>query len=185
MDIQLNSQVLKTNWPTPGGLQTTGGSTKGVYAEKGDPIYQKDMDADEDGVITFEEFKEYCLENDISAAEIKQMLENRLNYQLGNERAKISAEIREIKSDAEAVYAKEGDEKYEKEMDEDGDGKITYDEYMKYCEEHEESKSEKEPEKAVMETTPDGEKVVFKNSGKALNTYSETEKPETKVEKEV
>lgn len=186
MDIQLNSQILSTSPACTNNFQTTAGSKQGVYAEKGDPIYQKEMDSDEDGVITFEEFKDYCLENDISADEMKQMLKNRLNYQLGNEREKISAEIREIKSDSEVVYAKEGEEDYDKEMDEDGDGKITYEEYMKYCEEHEETKTEKEPEKAVIESSTDNEKVVIKNSGKAVNKYSESEntKTETKIEKE-
>lgn len=42
---------------------------------------------------------------------------------------------------------------YQKDMDpdEDGDGKITYDEYMKYCQEQEECQDKKQPEKASIE----------------------------------
>ena len=34
------------------------------YAKKGEPIYQKDMDYDEDGVVSLDEFQKYCKEND-------------------------------------------------------------------------------------------------------------------------
>ena len=156
-----------------------------VYAEKGDVIYQKDMDKDDDGVITFQEFTDYCDENDISYAERKQMLQNRLELQLHKDRARVSAEIKKIESDKNALYAKEGDEKYDKEMDKDGDGKVTYDEYMRYCQEQEEAQENKQPEKAELEKKED-DKVVVKNEGKAINKYAkaETEEPESKVEKE-
>ncbi len=136
-------------------------------------MYQKDMDKDEDGIITLQEFNDYCDENDISYAQRKQMLENRLQYQLNTEHAKASEEVRKIQPEIEKVYAEEGDEEYDKAMDEDGDGKVTYDEYMKYCNEQEETK-EKEPSNAKMER--EDEEVVIKNPVKAVSTYEQTEK---------
>ena len=153
-----------------------------VYARKGEPMYQKDMDADEDGVITFQEFNDYCDENDISYGERQQMLQNRLEFQLHADRAESSEQIRQIKPEGEAVYAKEGDDENDEEIDSNGDGKITYDEYMKYCEEQEKAQETTQPEKAELST--DEEKVVVKNEGKAINQYTKTEAPEPKIEEE-
>lgn len=155
-----------------------------VYAKKGDPMYQKEMDANEDGVITLEEFRDYCKEHDISVKQQQQMLRDRLNYQLNNERAESSEQISKIESESEAIYAKEGDDKYKEEIDSNNDGKITYDEYLKYCEEQEKAQETTQPEKAELST--DEERIVVKNEGKAINQYTktETEEPESKVEKE-
>ena len=161
-----------------------------VYAEKGDPTYQKEMDADEDGVITMEEFIKYCKDNGISPSEQAQMLQNRLDLQLHKDRARVSAEIKEIKSEGDAIYAKEGEDNYEEEIDANKDGKITYDEYMRYCEENEKPKEKQQPQEAVSEKTVDEEsgkeQFVVKNDGKAINTYikNENDKEQTKVEKE-
>lgn len=172
-NLMINSQVMKTSFsPTA----TTNTNAKGaVYAEKGQPMYQKDMDKDEDGVITLEEFTTYCDENDISYTQRKQMLENRLNYQLRTEHAKVSTEISKIKPKEEEIYAKEGDEKYDEEIDENGDGKITYDEYIKYCEEHEKDAPENSSS-AKMEKEDD--EVVIKNPSKAILSYSKSENGE-------
>lgn len=170
-NLMLNSQVMKSSFSP---IASMNSKAKGaVYAEKGQPMYQKDMDKDEDGIITLQEFNDYCDENDISYAQRKQMLENRLQYQLNTEHAKASEEVRKIQPEIEKVYAEEGDEEYDKAMDEDGDGKVTYDEYMKYCNEQEETK-EKEPSNAKMER--EDEEVVIKNPVKAVSTYEQTEK---------
>lgn len=155
-----------------------------IYAKKGDPMYQKDMDADEDGVVTFEEFNNYCDENDISYSQRKTMLQSRLNYQLNTERTESSEQIRKIESKSEAVYAEEGDDKYNEEIDSNNNGKITYNEYLKYCEEQENSQNPHQTEKA--ELSNDEEKILVKNEGKAINQYakSETEEPDSKIEEE-
>ena len=148
------------------------------------------MDADEDGVITMEEFIKYCKDNGISPSEQAQMLQNRLDLQLHKDRARVSAEIKEIKSEGDAIYAKEGEDNYEEEIDANKDGKITYDEYMRYCEENEKAKEKQQPQEAVSEKTVDEEsgkeQFVVKNDGKAINTYikNENDKEQTKVEKE-
>ena len=55
---------------------------------------------------------------------------------------------------------------------------------MKYCEEQEKAQETTQPEKAELST--DEERIVVKNEGKAINQYTktETEEPESKVEKE-
>lgn len=153
-----------------------------VYAKKGDPMYKKEMDTNEDGVITLEEFRDYCKEHDISVKQQQQMLRDRLNYQLNTERTESSEQISKIESEAETIYAKKGDDKYKEEIDSNNDGKITYDEYMKYCEEQEKAQETQQPEKAELSTNE--EKVVVKNEGKAINQYTKTEAPEAKIEKE-
>lgn len=181
-NLMINSQVMKTSFsPTV----TANTNAKGaVYAEKGQPMYQKDMDKDGDGVITLEEFNTYCDENDISYSQRKQMLENRLNYQLSTELINVSSEISKIKPKEENIYAKEGDEKYDEEIDENNDGKITYDEYIKYCEE-----SEKDilgnSSNAKMEK--EEEAVVIKNPSKAISSYTKNRNGETesRIENEV
>lgn len=155
-----------------------------VYAKKGEPMYQKEMDANEDGVITLEEFRDYCKEHDISVKQQQQMLRDRLNYQLQTERAQSSEQIRQIETETEDFYAKEGDEKYKEEIDENGDGKITYEEYLKYCEAQEKLQESIRAEKAQLETKD--EQVIIKNEGKAINQYAKTDsdEPESKIEKE-
>lgn len=183
--MELNLQLIKNMSNASVGSKNNSTNTGAVYAREGEPMYQKDMDADEDGVITFQEFNDYCDENDISYAERKQMLQNRLEFQLNSDRARVSAEIKEIKPEGDAVYAKEGDKNYDKEIDENSDGKITYDEYMRYCEENEKAKEKQQPEKA--ETEEQEKQFTVKNDGKAINTYikNENAKEQTKVEKEV
>lgn len=173
-NLMLGSQVMKSTFNPS--------NTKGaVYAEKGQPMYQKDMDKDEDGIITLQEFNDYCDENDISYAQRKQMLENRLQYQLNTEHAEVSTKIREIKPKTEKVYAEEGDKQYDEEMDSDGDGKVTYEEYMSYCDEQAKSE-QKETSNAKMEREDD--EVVIKNPAKAVSAYVKTEEgeKESKIE---
>lgn len=183
----LDLKLIQSATNTASGFNNTGVEKNEtvIYAKKGEPMYQKEMDADEDGVITLEEFRDYCKEHDISVKQQQQMLRDRLNYQLQTERVQSSDEISQIRSEAKAVYAKEGDDNYKEEIDSNADGKITYDEYMKYCEEQKKLQETKQPEKAEVSTTED--QVVVKNEGKLINQYAkaETDEPESKVEKEI
>ena len=189
-NLQLGSQMMNAAF-NPTSSFNKNVNTGAIYAEKGEPTYQKDMDADEDGIITFQEFNDYCEENDVSYAERKQMLENRLTLQLHKENAKASAKVREIKPQAEAVYAKEGERNYDEAIDANKDGKITYEEYLKYCEENKEStKDEKSSGSASVEKTQDPEtneeKFVVRDSRKAMNSYANTDskEPDVKIESE-
>lgn len=114
-----------------------------------------------------------------------------LNFQLLQGALEVSSKIRNIETPSqETVYAKEGDEKYDEAMDENGDGTITYDEYMKYCEANAVSRYSENPGKTVVAKTEATEAGIQSirpiNIGKALSTYfsSESPLPEAKIASE-
>lgn len=157
------------------------------YAKKGEPMYMKEMDADEDGIVSFEEFKDYCDENGISVKDRIRMTQLASSYRIMQSQKKASKNIQkdqetENKSivNAEAVYAKRGDSKYDEVMDTNNDDKITFKEYIEYCKEH--SKPQEEKSNTKVEETEEGN---FKttSSGKAIKAYSqnETEPAEGKI----
>lgn len=113
-----------------------------------------------------------------------------LNARLLQDTLDTSSKIRETKSDNQMVYAKEGEARYEEAMDEDKDGTITYDEYMKYCEENAASQYTENPGLTVVQKEENSEAQVQSirplNIGKALSTYSHNsiKMPEAKIESE-
>lgn len=159
----------------------------GYYAKKGEPMYMKEMDADDDGVITLDEFKEYCQANGISAKEMVRMLQLAASYRIrkANEDAskdsgkKSDKDAKEVES--EAVYARRGDGKYDELMDTNNDDKVTYREYIEYCKEnakHQEKKSD-----TKIEEGENGEFITV-DAGKAAEAYAKNDdfKPEITVE---
>ena len=93
--ISLNLQLLQNISDMTG--TSAGGNNVNkepiVYAKEGDPNYDETMDADADGVVTMEEYQDYCKENGISTDEQaaslqslgnsmiqKQAAENNINY---------------------------------------------------------------------------------------------------------
>ena len=180
------------------GIQTNNfsNSKNAVYATKGEPMYQKEMDIDEDGVITFKEFMDYCDEKGIEYKERVLMLNNRMTYQLNKKAAESSekvqqeAEKAEENSDSEKVYARKGDTNYEEVIDGNDDGTITYAEYMEYCRKQSENSAEQafSPKaEAVKTENPDTkeEQIVVKDYAKAFKSYANSEsKAESKIENE-
>ena len=63
MNIGMQSSFLKTQ--NAGIKMNTQNNNSAYYAKKGEPMYIKEMDADEDGIISFDEFKSYCDEKGI------------------------------------------------------------------------------------------------------------------------
>lgn len=120
-----------------------------IYARKGEPTYTKDMDLDDDGIVTFEEFKDYCKENNLSSDEIKQLLEARQLWELFKEMSKKRQEEQQENKDKEEIYARSGDENYDEAMDANNDKKVTYDEYMKYCKENSKEEDSKKLNKLI------------------------------------
>lgn len=160
------------------------------YAKKGEPMYMKEMDADEDGVVSFEEFRNYCDEKGISVNERIKMAQLACTYRTMQAQQKATKKIQEESKtenqadnevESEAVYARRGDGKYDEVMDTNNDDKITYKEYIEYCREN--SKPQEEKADTKVEETDNGE---FKTTSvrKAISHYSlsETEAPEGKVE---
>ena len=138
----------------------------------------KEMDADEDGIVSFDEFKDYCQANGISVKEMVKMAELAASYRTRKAQERAEDKIQnksENKSDSvedAAVYAKRGDAKYDEVMDTNNDDKVSYKEYIEYCKEH--AKPQEEKANTKVEKTEDGE---FKTTslGKAINSYSKNE----------
>ena len=153
----------------------------------------KEMDADEDGIISFDEFKDYCQANDISPREMKKMVQIANSYRTMQAQKKAEKsiekqgksenrpEIKEVES--EAVYAKRGDGKYDEAMDTNNDDKVSYKEYIEYCKEHSQHQEQKSDTKV---NESDGDLETIKTE-KAINSYaqSETESAENFVDEEV
>ena len=163
--------------------KNSGNSVKNeaYYAKRGESIYQRDMDLDKDGVISFDEFHEYCRSNN---ADVQQLLKSWVTYrttkgidETSQEDEKKEKEEKQ-EEDISAVYARKGDNKYDSVMDSNEDGKITYKEYLEYCRQH--AKEEKKDSNAKIEDQ-DG-KIEIKNSIQAIDAYTKTEAPEGKIE---
>ena len=60
----------------------------------------------------------------------------------------------------EEIYAKDGDFKYEKAMDYNGDGIVTYDEYMRYCEENAVSQYNENPNMTTYQKITDTNHMI-------------------------
>lgn len=160
----------------------TNSNNSAYYAKKGEPMYMKEMDADEDGVVSFDEFKEYCQANGISNDEMVRMSTLASSYRTmkaqekaeKNVQQKINgnkAEVKEAESDA--VYAKRGDGKYDEVMDTNNDDKVTYKEYMEYCQEHAQQPQAQKADTKVQET--DNGEFKTTSESKAISSYTQSE----------
>jgi len=160
------------------------GNSDSYYAKKGDPIYQKEMDSDNDGIISFEEFKTYCQENNISAKDMTKMLDARMSYKMRNEDSKQTNNInKEITTgNLDLIYAKDGDKKYDSELDTNKDSKISYIEYLRYCEQNAKMEIKNSDTKIV---DYDKSKFMTVSFGHAASAYMKniSEAPKIKVEK--
>lgn len=74
----------------------------------------------------------------------------------------------------EKVFATKSEDNYNEAMDFNGDGVVTYDEYMKYCEENAVSQYNSNPSFTFVVTAQDleGQSIRPIHIGKALETYS-------------
>lgn len=158
------------------------------YAKKGEPTYQVSMDTDEDGIVTFDEFRNYCKDNDISANEMKKMLELRTAYQLSKSSTDPVNKVENIDEkdkykfgSLDLIYAEKNDSIYDESMDSDKDSKISYREYLKYCEQNARTEA-KNSDTKIREN--DKSKFMTVSYGRISNAYNkiELEAPEGKVE---
>lgn len=78
------------------------------------------------------------------------------------------------KEDSEKVFSKKGQDNYNKAMDFNGDGVVTYDEYMKYCEENAVSQYKSNPSFTFISTVENatGQTIRPVHIGRALESYS-------------
>lgn len=161
------------------------GNSDSYYAKKGEPTYQKDMDTDNDGLVTFEEFKEYCKANDISSQDMKKMLETRMAYKMAKDTIGSSKPEEKTKEPAignlDLIYAKDGDDRYNADQDSNGDSKVSYTEYLRYCEQNAKMEAKNSDTKIV---DYDKSKFMTVSFGHATNAYNrnESDAPEGKIE---
>lgn len=159
-------------------------NSNSYYAKKGEPMYQEDMDSDRDGIVTFDEFKDYCKVNNISSKDMTDMMEMRMAYrmsQIAERTAYSTSEKNKSVNNLDLIYANDGDTKYDSELDINDDSKISYTEYLRYC-----------AQNARMEAKNSDTKIVENNKkqfmtvsyGHASNAYNkvESETPEGKIE---
>ena len=74
----------------------------------------------------------------------------------------------------EKVFAKKGQDNYNEAMDFNGDGVVTYDEYMQYCEANAVSQYNSNPSLTFVSIAQntDGQSIRPVHIGRALDTYS-------------
>lgn len=90
--LSLNLQLLQNISDMTGGTAAGAGSANSkpaVYAKEGDPNYDEKMDADGDGVVTMEEYQEYCKENGISTDEQAAEMQSRGDAMIKNKQRKL------------------------------------------------------------------------------------------------
>lgn len=180
MNLKLNS-FMTSMLDTKIGKNTNNNS---FYAKKGEPMYQESMDSDRDGVVTFDEFKEYCKTNNISAKDMTDMMELRMAYRMSEkssaETAKAEKEELPVGS-LDLIYAKDGDGNYNDELDINKDKKVSYNEYLRYCEQNARMEAKNSDTKVVEDNKTKFMTVSFGHASNAYNRV-ETEAPEGKVE---
>lgn len=125
-------------------LKTNDFSKKIIVANKGESGYLPGMDIDYDGIVTLDEFNQYCEEKGIDGKEKTKLF---LTIMLKGNDEKIVENEQGKENDN--IYAKKGDKKYNEKMDENKDSIITHDEYLKYCQKNKEATEEKETTEKV------------------------------------
>ena len=180
---------LQSNFNTKiNGLNSNSNKTSAYYAKKGEPMYMKEMDSDDDGIVSFDEFKEYCQSNGISTREMVSMSKLASSYRTMQAQKKAfksinnQSDTKPKEIDNEAVYAKRGDGKYDSVMDKNNDDKVSYKEYMEYCRDR--AKTSEQKSNTKFEETEDGE-LKITNPGKAVKAYSQEDIPESRYEETV
>ena len=109
------------------------------------------------------------------ASSINQLRMNMLDMQaIQTQRANRPTVENIIEEEQEKVFAKKGEDNYNEAMDFNGDGVVTYDEYMKYCEDNAVSQYNSNPSYTFVSTVQntDGQRVRPVHIGRALDTYS-------------
>jgi len=97
--------------------------TNSYFAKSGDIIYDDSIDLNKDGIVTFDEFAQYCSENNVSKTETNQML-------------KIQKGLKaiEILNNAQKTNTSQTLFGYQNanQIDSNSDGTISYQEYIEY-----------------------------------------------------
>jgi len=149
------------------------------YAKKGEPMYMAEMDSDEDGVVSLDEFRDYCKSKGIGTKKMIQMSQMASTYrtmQAENQTidyiSKLIPNIGPKVKQADSNQSQTNN-KFNISNDPNNDQKVSYKEYMAYCEQNTnpiELKSNIKTEEA------DDGSLKITNSGKSINSYLKHEK---------
>ena len=178
IDIQsLLNAANKTN-----GVNNNDSTSKtGYYAKKGEPMYMKDMDSDDDGTVTLDEFRDYCKSKNISTREMVKMSqiassfrvmaaeENTIDY-ISKLTPNVFPKLKQAES--ESGYLRQSENQYNISNDPAKSNKVSYKEYMEYCQQNAVTGDLKS--NAKVEESDDGN-FKISNHGKALKLYKDTE----------
>ena len=113
-----------------------------------------------------------------STAQLRMSMLNYDNYfvKRTSEAEVLTEDTLKNKEKSDEIFAKDGDFKYNRAMDYDGDGVVTYDEYMRYCEENAVSQYSQNPSQTIVQSVVDDSAQIQSirplNIGKALNSYN-------------
>ena len=150
------------------------------YAKKGEPMYMAEMDADGDGTITLDEYREYCKSKGVNTREMINM-------------SKLAASYRTMKAENETIdyisklipnvhpNVKQADSSSANQkqngihFNTENNNNISYKEYMSYCEQNASPLELKSYTKA--EESDDGN-LRITNTGKAIHSYEKNDKQE-------
>ena len=184
----LNQNLLNTKFnsfmTTLLGVKNDNNANNSYYAKKGEPMYQEDMDSDKDGIVSYDEFKEYCSTNNISSKDVSDMIDMRMAYRMSQYAADTlkKANFSELKTgNLDLIYANDGDGNYDAEIDSNKDSRISYSEYLRYCEQNARMEAKNSDTKIVEDNK---NKFMTVSFGHASNAYNrvQSEAPEGKVE---
>ena len=105
---------------------------------------------------------------------INQLRMNMLDMQVHNSVKTSRPTVEKLIEEQEKVFAKKGQDNYNEAMDFNGDGVVTYDEYIKYCEENAVSQYNSSPSITFISVAQNikGQHIRPVHIGKALETYS-------------
>ena len=166
------SNISSNNMPEVNSISANQSNKSGnvVLARKNDPGYMKSMDYDNDGVITMEDFNQYCEKNSIDENGRLRLLTIIL---LSKTTSEIKKEIQEKNPQDFNDKNKETDSQFAKENNGE---KISYQEYIEY---YDKKYTKNEDIKKEENKNPKDIKIK-----KALDAYStkEEEKPEIKID---
>ena len=170
-----------------GSKQLNNSNNNSYYAKKGEPMYRADMDSDNDGIVSFDDFREYCKSNNISAKDMSDMIEMRMAYRLSQNTEK-SAPTKSSKDfttgNLDLIYAKDGDGNYDVNIDTNKDSQISYIEYLRYCEENAKMEAKNSDTKVVDDNKNKFMTVSFGHASNAYNRLT-TNIPEGKIESKI
>ena len=151
------------------------------YAQKGEPMYIKDMDTDGDGTVTLDEFREYCKSKGINSREMVKMSNMASLYRTMKAETETIDYISKLipnvfpklkEANSESPHLRQEENKYNISDDKNYENKVNYNKYIEYCQAN-------SPSQELKTSTKYEEKdgyLSISNSGKALNIYKNSEK---------